>query len=108
MPCVRNGLGFVLFEEKSHVDVFNRLDGLTGREHTELKLVYTSVVLQGLAGRLLGEWHFSPASLVIIFDIPPYALGHESIGIRFVGWRWLYNHMDYFYFPVGYLLYLVQ
>src|SRR6266850_5243386 len=58
---------------------------------------------------ILAGWHALPFILVVRFKIPPYAFGHESVGVRFMrAWRWLNDPTDYFYVPVGYLLDLLQ
>jgi len=74
--------------------------------------------LSGARGKILARWaacliltgwHALPFILVVHFKIPPYAFGHESVGVRFMrAWRWLNDPTDYFYVPVGYLLDLLQ
>lgn len=42
-------------------------------------------------------------------DLPPYAFGHEPIGVRFgLAWRALSNSQDYFHVPGGYLVDLLN
>ncbi len=75
----------------------------------KVKWITRGLPLKISACILLGAWHFLPLVLEVYFDIPPYAFGHESIGVRFMrAWRWLNDNTDYFFVPVGYLLDLIQ
>lgn len=63
----------------------------------------------GIVALLLCLWHFTPLLICLRMDLPPYAFGHESIGVRFgEAWRSLTDSRDYFHVPVGHLLDLVN
>ena len=58
---------------------------------------------------LLCLWHFTPLLICLRMDLPPYAFGHESIGVRFgEAWRSMTDSRDYFHVPVGHLLDLIN
>jgi hypothetical protein len=63
----------------------------------------------GVVALLLCLWHFTPLLICLRMDLPPYAFGHEPIGVRFgEAWRSLNDSRDYFHAPVGYLLDLIN
>ena len=63
----------------------------------------------GVVALLLCLWHFTPLLICLHTDLPPYAFGHESIGVRFgEAWRSLTDSRDYFHVPGGHLLDLIN
>ena len=63
----------------------------------------------GVVALLLCLWHFTPLLICLRMDLPPYAFGHEPIGVRFgEAWRSLNDSRDYFHVPGGYLLDLIN
>jgi hypothetical protein len=63
----------------------------------------------GVVALVLCIWHFTPLLICLHTDLPPYAFGHESIGVRFgEAWRSLTDSRDYFHVPGGHLLDLIN